>query len=405
MATLKYLLKSLYSNQTIIDGRKKRWYWAIMFFVLSCVLMVIPVLSKGYTSSGTVILDPANDNGVVQGLYQLAKNDSFKDLYIGNDANGTGTLKTEKKADTLLDQSNPDSFVNSPFYASTNIDTKNPSGSQPVKPDDGFVFNITVSGKDGVQQTVPALTVYSTNLNPLVSAQATQLSDVINKKIFLQGTEYETKIVRRSFLLFTPTEFFLYSFAPLPTAPTTNDTTNTSGSATESYASSSMTPTVFTGTFESFSNLYDANGKYSFASLEVTEPLAIDNANVIKAWGPFFQTAYVPLRDRQTWTTFGIVLGGTAGAILLMGLMIFLFSLGRRNLLHKDCTLWQGLKMGATLSFTCALIGMIAYFFQPTYGLMFGAMALILRTMWLIMKTSGGGYSGKENKPLYQARD
>ena len=56
MENLKYIFKSLYSNQTIINGRKKKWYFALLFFIIGVFLPWIPVLSSGYTTDASTIV-------------------------------------------------------------------------------------------------------------------------------------------------------------------------------------------------------------------------------------------------------------------------------------------------------------------------------------------------------------
>lgn len=61
MGTLKYLWQCLYKNQAIIDGRKRKWWLAVIVFILSIALLMIPILSSGYMTSGGAVLEPSNE--------------------------------------------------------------------------------------------------------------------------------------------------------------------------------------------------------------------------------------------------------------------------------------------------------------------------------------------------------
>ncbi len=378
MPTWKYLALSLFSNQPIIDGRKRPWYWAVIFFVLSVILMVIPVLSTGYTDDGTTIITPSNDNGVTLGLYQLAKDDDFAKLYLYEDSDGEIELGGDGLSLTATD-----------FYAKTEIDTATDDYTTQIK----YYTNSPDYTSDDVSDDneVVLLNVFSTG-ETNTSIVSTTLTSLI-----------DSMTTTRSFILFTPTQFYLYTY---PFTVTSDDDTSTSSSS--SSTSTTTSSQSFVGTFDNFKEEIEANGSYNLAAnLEASEySTSTDKSEneVYQKWGAFITTSYLSERNNAIWIEFGIISGCTAGIIILAGLSIWLVTLGRRNLLHNNCTPWQGLKMGATLSFTCAVIGMAVSFYSISYGILFGIMAIILRTMWLTMKTTASS-TGSGSKPLYQARE
>lgn len=398
MPTWKYLLKSLYSNQTIIDGRRRPWYWAVMFFVLSIFLMIVVPMSQTYLSDGTSYFSAGNDCEVSRGLYQLSQNELFQNLYIED-----GELKD--KTSTLADNAFYDESATSAdetFFKATDIYYATPGVGTAIStpPDTDFVYYGYISNDDGSNVRVAILSVYSTNLDPLNSSDdASELSTLINQKILRNIDENGESItsnlpVNRSFMIFTPTGLYIYMYSPLPTNNYTEDAEYPLASSSTTYSS------YFVGSFQKIDY-------FDFAELECTEaytmPTEGNDSEFAQKWYPFLSETYYPIRNKTLWTQLGIVMGVTAGAILLAGLVIWLFTLGRKNLLHKNCTLWEGIKMAATLSFTVALIGCFLYFLGSAYAWMFGAMGLILRTMWLIMKTTGSN-AQSDQKPLYQAR-
>lgn len=401
MPTWKYLLKTLYSNQTIIDGRKRPWYWSIMFLVLSVLCIILPIIGTGYTNDGTSIINPSADNGLSQGLYRLSQDDQFKNLYVNED----GIL-----CDSSIENTENQEFYNNTsdtsFFHSTNLETANvpdkgitsgqASATTPLN--EKYSYKINVSNGDAAVNVI-LLNVFSTSIDPNTSSNNSDaFNSLVNEQIFRaegeNGLIAECRPVNRSFIVFYPSGFTIFSFPPLPSIyPGDGDNASTLPTA-----GSNTSYTSFTGTFDHLKDFH-------FSELVCTEDYGpIDTGSeFFTKWNPFIEKSFLTIRDRSTWINVGIYGGCTIGAILLCGLVVWLFTLGRRNLLYKNCSLWSGLKIGMTESFTVAIIAMIFYFLNPTYCLVIGAMGLIMRTMWLIMKTTGGA-RGQDSKPLYQAR-
>ena len=399
MPTWKYLLKSLYSNQTIIDGRRRPWYWAVIFFVLSIFLMIVVPMSQTYLNDGTSFFMPGNDAEVGRALYELSKDERFQKLYIEN-----GILKDSSLGPEASDFSYDGVGSEDSFFRNTSLENASKgAGSAITTPYDyeSYVFYASIGNDaDGRWGDVPILSVFSTDLDPIHSKQgAKDLSIAVNKVIYRSIDESgepstENIPVNRSFMILCPTGFYIYMYSPLPQSYNDTDAQYPVASQGSQYSS------YFVGSFEKIQS-------FNFSELACEGPYTLvteeRNSDYAQNWFPFVSETYYPIRNRSLWKQLGIVMGVTAGGMLLSGLVIWLFTLGRKNLLHKNCNAWEGLKMGATLSFTVALISCFLYFLGTTYAWMFGVMGLILRTMWLIMKTTGSRNQG-EQKPLYQAR-
>ena len=62
MTKLKFAFKSLYSNQVILDERKKSpWWLAIIFFILAMVCTSIPTLVTGLKTNGSSLITIGNN--------------------------------------------------------------------------------------------------------------------------------------------------------------------------------------------------------------------------------------------------------------------------------------------------------------------------------------------------------
>ena len=93
MENLKYLFKSLFSNKTIVEGRHKPWYFAIIFFILGVVLTWIPVLTSGYTTNNSTFFTSSSSQEADRGLNYMLSQQYFQEgITIAEDPNDSDKL-------------------------------------------------------------------------------------------------------------------------------------------------------------------------------------------------------------------------------------------------------------------------------------------------------------------------
>lgn len=389
MGTVKYLFQSLYKNQPIIDGRKKPWWIAVIVFVLSIAILMIAPLTKGYQSSGSIVLNPTYENGITLALDTLSGSDDpkyadFQKLYFASNDNGEIELKYDDGKD----------YTASPVYEATNID-----GDTLPSQTEAYTFKhqagTTSSSDNGVDvadsESFVYFSLYTTRKD--LNADAEDINKFLNDK--LNNTSNTSGTAYHSFLLLGAKSYILqiYSNAPVDLAGI--------------QAGTKAVPTAnqMTGTYQGLAPLVSSNkGKFSL-KFTSTESQSMTNRPSQSLWVSFFDYGYRPIRDSSTWILVGIMAGVGAGLILLGGLIIFLFTLGRRNLLHKDCNVWQALQISIMSNFTIALITMILYFVSQQFAITGGILLYIMRLSFIIMRTMGRFENREqESKPLYQAR-
>ncbi len=79
MNTLKSLLRSLFSNQSVVNNRRCKWWLAIVVLLLSLVIAIIPTLvTYNNITPGNIIYATTNNQTycVDEGLYEFAKSKS-----------------------------------------------------------------------------------------------------------------------------------------------------------------------------------------------------------------------------------------------------------------------------------------------------------------------------------------
>jgi hypothetical protein len=86
MKNIIYVLKSLYSNQAAIDGRKKSWIYTLVVFLLDVFIIWIPILSKGYTANNSKMFSAAKNGEFDMGIKEVINNtEYFKNININSE--------------------------------------------------------------------------------------------------------------------------------------------------------------------------------------------------------------------------------------------------------------------------------------------------------------------------------
>lgn len=392
MDTVKYLFLSLYKNQAIIDGRKRPIWIAIIVFILSIIILIIPPLTIGYQTSGAAILNPNAENGISLALDELSgssdpKYADFQNLYFASNNQGEVELR----------YGNDQNYDASPVYTATSID-----GATLPSQSDSYTFkhkvgssSTTTDGNINIADSEEFIyfSVYMTRRDLNNATDAAQINTILTTRINTNsntsGTAYH------SFLLLGKSSFLLQVY---PDAPVDLGAIQ---AGTRAVPAANQIVGNYQGLAPLLSN---GNGRFSL-KFTSTEAQSQTNRPSQSLWKEFFDNGYRPIRDTSTWIMVGIMGGIGIGLILLGGLVIFLFTLGKRNLLHKDCTFWQALQMSMMANFSVALITMIVYFFSQQMAITVGVLLYVMRLSFIIMRCMGRFEDRKqESKPLYQSR-
>lgn len=74
MKNFKLILKSLFSNNTCIDGgRKKKWYFAVIIFFVSTILALVPIFVHTITTQGDDVFEN-HSYGLREASFDFSKN-------------------------------------------------------------------------------------------------------------------------------------------------------------------------------------------------------------------------------------------------------------------------------------------------------------------------------------------
>ena len=410
MEKIKYLFKSLYSNQTIIDGRKKHTISSIVMFVLGFFLLWIPILSKGYTTycASALFNDKKTTNQEIDTAFLKAfDKDYFKAITF---------VKNSKTNAINLDFSG---LNDEKFYLAdaqgvstqSDVEYKGTNEKELIKGNFSYTANNSIFGIDyyydvisfdkGDKWKTPAdtETVVYEKTDKLIPLQLFYLnltddysdSDAIisfARKQILRISDDNTKRENfpHSFVVFTPNRIYLNIYS-LHSAKT-----NALISSYQGVISDAFSDDVIGKTFQSV----------LVKDTDNISNLADKNKQIYQNFANTLHSMAFPAQVRTIWFNIGIISAVYVSVVLLAsGALIFLHK--RKRSTSRDTNYWEALKEAMVLAFTPAIIGLAVGFYNYTFEITIFVMCVLFRTFFIHSKIIPPSYT-QNNKPLYQAR-
>jgi hypothetical protein len=408
MDTLKYCGKSLYSNQAIIDGRKKPWLFAFIFFILGAFLTWIPLLSKGYTANNASMMTASSNAEVDKGFKAVFQEEyfktiSFKDnngkkyLYMEglsaysddsssawqNEYNGTNTKALA--SGSYVDASSTDHVLTNPtnetityYFDAVTV----PTSSQIDPAATSSTSTSTTVTYESNGNTMLLEAYYLPGVDVASDKNGTQLrANFVNSIILNTDSTGAYRNYPHSFAVFTKDEIFISLFA-LKASKSNTVLASYLGNVNDGLAKDVASDTTF------FSLLFGADN-----SASITDAYQNFATYLHKAAGPY--AVY------SIWFNIAMLTASVAGSVLVASIILIVVH-KRKTSAYRDTNYWECVKESMTLSFSPCVIAMIVGFLNTTYGLIAVIGCVLLRVVWMINRICPP--PTQDDKPLYQAR-
>jgi len=331
--TLKNVFGSFINNARAVEGaRHTPWWVAIIFFIVSLVLAVLPTFVSTLNASGASFLSSYSKDLDVQISYFV------QDAY-----NKNARLITDEKGILTVNQNWIDEY-----------------GQETTDSLQYFKLN-QVSGQ------YDFLVYYTTLDNVQTNKFLTE--DLVNRKFKLNSTvpmdEGDTEYYTPSFFVMNQTSYCLYLFNP--------NTSVAFGNISGDYVN-------FTGKelIEEFSKGCE------HLDTDITRYTS-DVKKVYENFKTFINLGYLTAKNQLIIYRNLLSLGIYAGIALFMGLMIFLLTRGKNNVL-RIYTYWDSTKIAFWSMLSPSILALILGFIIPAYAIMFFILFYGVRMMWLSMK-------------------
>ena len=346
MKNFKLIMKSLINNDACIEGgRTKRWFFAVIFAVLSLVMAVLPIMVTSLQAQGSDFTAGNYlynyDNAIV------AFSDSLKDnnlsMVVSEDANGRflAVDKTQWEAAYTANAYKQ--------YVHLNNDSK-------------VDFEVYYTEAVG-QEFVDYYTLVSQNKSPI------------------DGSWREAADTARStsYLIFGRERMVGQLFQP----GNTTALSRVSGDYLKLDLGFDF-KSLATVEIDGVTYVTSHDDKFS----EPNGFLSIDayRRHIQNKWNDVYDAVYYNTKMVTARDSTLIMLGVDALLIFFMGLMIFILTRGKRNP-FRIYTFWETQKIAYWASFTPSLLALIFGFIFTEYAVMIFVMLIGVRIMWMSMKS------------------
>lgn len=423
--SLKYMFKSLISNQAAIDNRNMKWWLMLILLVLTIFLPWISYLGKGYTANAADVLTKANTNEVATSLKHLFSEEEYFSECITVKKDSENKYYLNMNFDKKIDPTNEGSDFK---YIGLGSDAKYSWTSEFNATSDKKLFRDTYSDKIGAGA--------NNSITKPTNMEQVYYFDSIGQTLLIEKSEQEndqtvTKKTRerRTYLqaYYFPNlsrndrncKMFLTNFAQMvilqKSASGTPSRAPTSYSLLlKDYLEINIFPfNLTTGVeLDSATSKYTGNveeGLKQFDNIDdksLKEVIMGSSSNVDDAYKTTFTKMLTAggksYNITKTWIDIGIISAITAG-ILVVGTLLMFFFYKRKTSLYREANIYSAFTTAVSLSFTPSLLCMIFGFVMPQMSFMIYIGAALVRFVFVMNKICPSVQ--QEKKPLYQARD
>ena len=352
MKNFKLILKSLINNNACIEGGRTRpWYFAIIMFVLSMILCLVPSIVASATKKGDDFVKSSTNNyevGVLRFVEELNKQGITLTV---KEVNGQKQLIAENGE--LAGQA----AWNAAF---PNVNTQDVHCYTHINAEDKIDFQAFYFDEP----------INDTNWKKIAYDATYSVAE--------DGSEVQTLTPRKT------------SFICLGLDTARGVIYTSSGTAVQ---------TSFYGDYKYFSVGYTINhlGTINVDGVDLHGDAALAKGEEVYAqyrnqswedWKDFFRCGFLTYKFTSLWQTNLILLGVNVGITFFMGLMLFILTRGKANP-YRVYNFWETQKMvywgtitPAVLALIVGLIPFFSQFMQVVYPLLLG-----VRIMWMSMKS------------------
>lgn len=327
MKTVKYIFKSLINNNVALEGRHKKWWFALIIFIVSLILSLIPTMVTIGTADGSNFLK-GNTYSADIGLQEFVKdlNDRGINLIV-EEKDG----KANKVKHQLMISAPDDTEIgtgDTPLYQYKHFDGENES------------LRLTVYYRDETQE------------------ETTKFINSIQQRIYNAESEKdEEKIQPSSYFILGRERMYLAIF--------------------DKAATKWNTPKAqYAGDYIKVRSATNINQFY----------VEGDSVKTMDRWADFFDNGYLNLRSSALLIQTGAYFGINALVVLFMGMMIFIITRGKKNPLRPEYTLGKAMKVVSIASLAPALLTCGLGFIFPNISSMLFMLLIGFRTMWMSSK-------------------
>lgn len=408
--------KALFSNQAVIDGRRKPLFFIIILAILFTFISWIAPLSTGYTTKSAAFLTTTNNNGIDQGFKMALNKTYFDDINIVGETNkkyfsfNTNNFENiSDKSDAAVTKKTVDftspedltlakgTFVDSKekkinysestgqvIYPNATMTTKFSEAQYTFYVDSlrtnkiNLIDNNFTVAENVMKDYIVYLEVYIIPDLSSYSDEFTQFqANMLTTLIYNPNDESNPQKYPHSVLFICKDAIRLISYPIAKLVKNTNPTSNFFG-----YTSSAFKKVEN----QSLKKHLYSNGQTDTSAFETFVHTLNEAAFSINA--------------TQAWINIGIMSGVAIGTMVIVSLLIFLLERRRTSIVQSD--IYEAFVQGVTLCFTPSLLSLLGFMSFP-FGIAGFAGFALMRVLFMGSKIAPPT-STDRSKPLYKAK-
>jgi hypothetical protein len=372
---LIFFLKSLFSNDTCVEARKKPWYAAIIIVLVSIFTAMSVIFTTSFRATGASFFDSplynldvslSNFDQTLVDKKLSLKVSSQKMVLTGASKNGADAWNEAFPSTLSVQGVTINNIDNAYVHASLRevvVDPTNPTTSAAAS---------SIAAASSVptapytkNQVVCDLAVYWAGSTPLADYYS---------KVWKEAVDFPTATSKTNVIILGETGFVVYK---LPTA------VGTFADRREGRWDASWVNDP--------NRVFDLKDLATMSSHGVAYTSTDASANAIASWKELVADGNNSIKIAGAWMTCGIYLGVYAGLALILGLTVFLMTRGKTNP-FRIYTFWECQKIAYWASFSPAVLALFG-FLIPAYAPLIFIFLYGMRVMWMSMKSLRPAYN------------
>jgi maltodextrin utilization protein YvdJ len=352
-AGVKFFFGSWINNDYCVEGRNKKWYWAVLIALLSTFLAILPISISYFNTQGESFFNTSlygYENSLV--AFDETMNEKNIHLTINNNTLTITGWEDAFKADGGV-------------YLHKYTTTVNELPTTTTTDSNGSTVTSTGTTPVSVQTEVIDFAVYN------LTSDDTAAADIASVMASADPAGNSTYSINAMFL--TSTGFYAFKHPTSTTisvakdAPYKWDSAKIQGKDLASLVSKDITTDISYGVAKK-----DDVAGYTAATLS--------------AWKNLFNETRNSTRISMAWQYTGIFSGVFAALAVILGLTVFLMTRGKSNP-FRVYTFWECQKIAYWASLAPAILAMILSFSLPAYAMIYYIFFYGMRIMWMSMRS------------------
>lgn len=342
----KYFMSSWLKNDTCVDARTKKWYWAVLIAIVSLIIAVIPTMVNSFKVKGASFLEGVTYN-IDSQLNAFTNDLKAKDINLKIE---NGTISDVSEATKTWAEQYGECYkhVVTIDVAYANNET-------------GMIVETKEKYVDFAAYYFPEAVYAKENKKDTTKTLSECMTEVMNGKNPIADGETVGETYTINALFIGKDSFSVVKYRGIDAK------------------SAQVSRTSLTCKFDG----KNAAGETSYL---LTSLIGADKAETIENWKVFLTNSYNSIKIATGWSSTGITFGIYTALTILFGFVVWIMTRGKNNP-FRIYKFWECQKIAYWAALAPAVLGMILGFFMSNMVMLGFILFFGVRIMWMSMRS------------------